>query len=276
MALVATAVVAQAAPTAATGGVAFPLKPSKNRRYLVDQHNSPFLVVGDSPQALIGNLSVQDAASFIADRKAAGFNALWVNLLCASYTGCRDDGTTFDGIAPFTTAGDLSTPNPAYFARADAIIRLAAKAGIAVFLDPIETGGWLTVLRSNGPAKAQAYGRFLGERYKSFANIVWFNGNDFQSWRDPSDDAVALAVAQGIRTADPVHIQTVELDASTSGSFDDPLWRPIVSLDAGPKSLQKRPARRWVVGVGRIEVETIGRHSGSSKEPLVDASSSTV
>ncbi len=212
--------------------MAFPLKSSKNRRYLVDQRNTPFLLVGDSPQAMIGNLSVRDAASFIANRKAAGFNALWVNLLCATYTGCRDDGTTFDGIAPFTTPGDLSTPDPAYFARADAIIRLAARAGIAVFLNPIETGGWLTVLRNNGPEKARAYGRFLGERYKSFANIVWFNGNDFQDWADASNDAVVLAVAEGIRAADPAHLQTVELDAPNSGSLDDPRWRSVVTLDA--------------------------------------------
>ena len=180
----------------------FPLKLSNNRRYLVDQRNAPFMIVGDSPQALIGNLSVSDAAFYIADRKAAGFNALWVDLLCTTYTGCRADGKTFDGIAPFTTPGDLSTPNPAYFTRADAIIRLAAKAGMVVFLDPIETGGWLGALRSNGLAKDRAYGRFLGRRYRSFPNIVWAHGNDFQSWRTPSDDALVLAVANGIRSVD--------------------------------------------------------------------------
>src|SRR4051812_22039195 len=63
--------------TGAAARVAFPLKVSTNGRYLVDQHNVPFLVVGDSPQAMIGNLSVEDAATFIASRKAAGFNALW-------------------------------------------------------------------------------------------------------------------------------------------------------------------------------------------------------
>ncbi len=110
VAVVATAVVAHATPGVGSRGVAFPLKPSKNRRYLVDQRNTPFLLVGDSPQAMIGNLSVHDAASFIANRKAAGFNALWVNLLCATYTGCRDDGTTFDGIAPFTRPGTCRRP----------------------------------------------------------------------------------------------------------------------------------------------------------------------
>jgi hypothetical protein len=210
----------------------YPLKLSANRRYLVDQHNVPFLIVGDSPQAMVGNLSVKDAAAYIANRKAAGFNALWVNLLCAKYTGCRDDGTTFDGIKPFRSPGDLSTPNPAYFARADAMIRLAAQAGIVVFLDPIETGGWLNVLRSNGVAKDRAYGRFLGKRYKRFRNIVWMSGNDFQSWAKPADDAVVLAVAKGIRSTDHAHVHTVQLNYLTSGSLDDARWHSVIKLDA--------------------------------------------
>ncbi len=101
----------------------------------------PFLIIGDSPQAMIGNLSVKDDAFYIANRQAAGFNALWVNLLCAKYTGCRGDGTTFDGIRPFTSPGDSLYTEPAYFARVDAMIRLARKRGWFVFLDPIETGG---------------------------------------------------------------------------------------------------------------------------------------
>jgi hypothetical protein len=102
-----------------------------------------------------------------------------------------------------------------------------------VFLNPIETGGWLGVLRHNGVARARAYGRFLGQRYKSFANIVWFNGNDFQTWRNRSDDALVLAVATGIRSVDSEHIQTVELDyPRPSASRDDPRWRSVIKLDA--------------------------------------------
>src|SRR5581483_9797688 len=221
-----------AGANAAGRTVAYPLKASRNGRYLVDQRNVPFMIVGDSPQSLIGNLSLGDAAAYIAQRRSAGFNALWVNLLCVRYTGCRADGTTFDGIAPFTTPGDLATPNPQYFERADAMIRLAANAGIAVFLDPIETGGWLGVLRHNGVAKAHAYGRWVGQRYRRFANIVWLNGNDFQSWRNQADDAVVRAVAEGIRSVDPAHLQTVELDYPRSTSRDDPLWQPIIGLDS--------------------------------------------
>jgi hypothetical protein len=223
---------ADARGSAAPHRFSYPLKVSRNGRYLVDQRNVPFLIIGDSPQSLIGNLSPNDAAWYVTDRKAAGFNSLLVDVLCAKYTGCRDDGTTADGIKPFTTPGDLSTPNPEYFARVDAMIRLAAKAGMVVFLDPIETGGWLGVLRNNGVEKDFAYGRFLGARYEHFGNIVWSNGNDFQTWNDPADDSVVLAVSRGIQSVDKAHIQTVELNYLVSGSLDDPRWRPIVELDA--------------------------------------------
>jgi hypothetical protein len=42
------------------------------------------------------NLSEAEADAFFADRQAAGFNLVWVNLLCATYTGGRADGSTCD------------------------------------------------------------------------------------------------------------------------------------------------------------------------------------
>ncbi len=103
---------------------------------------------------------------------------------------------------------------------------------MAVFLDPIETGGWLDTLQANGVNKAYAYGRFLGKRYAKFPNIVWMSGNDFQQWSDPSLDALVLAVAKGIRSADTRHLQTIELNYNVSSSWDDTRWRPLLGLDA--------------------------------------------
>ena len=211
---------------------AFPLKVSANGRYLVDQNDVPFLITGDSPQALAVNLSVAEADAFFADRQAAGFNLVWINLLCATYTGGRPDGSTFDGIVPFTTADDLSTPNESYFARVDDMLRLAGQHGLTVLLDPAETGSFLSVLNANGVTKARNYGRYLGTRYRSFDNIVWMSGNDFQSWPNAGDDAVVQAVARGIHDTDDRHIHTVELDYLVSGSLDDPGWAPLIQLNA--------------------------------------------
>src|SRR3954466_14816345 len=85
----------------ATGAAAesvYPLKASVNNRYLVDQTDTPFMMVGDSRQALNGNLSKAQAAQFMSNRRRYGVNTLWINLLCASYTACHNNGTTYDNI----------------------------------------------------------------------------------------------------------------------------------------------------------------------------------
>jgi hypothetical protein len=142
------------------GGAVYPVKVSANHRYLVDQKGAPFLIIGDCPQSLTVNLSVAQADSYFSNRQAHGFNTLWINLVCTVYTGGRPDGSTFDGMLPFTgylpggndlSHFDLSKPNEAFFARCDQMIGLAAKYNLLVFLDPIETGGWLTNMVNNGP-----------------------------------------------------------------------------------------------------------------------------
>jgi hypothetical protein len=210
---------------------AYPLKASANNRYLVDQNNLPFMIVGDSPHSLIGRMSTSDVEFFMANRVRYGINTLWVELLCNDKTACNADGTTFDGIPPLTVAGDISTPNPAYFKRVDEFINIAAAYGVTILLDVAETSGWLPTLKANGLEKAAVFGRYLGNRYKNFPNIIWMYGNDFQTWADPGDDAVVLAIAQGIKEADGNHIHTTELNYRTSGSLDDTRWEPLIELD---------------------------------------------
>jgi len=217
------------APARADAGpivsAAFPLGRSGDGRTLVDRNGAPFLVAGDAPQCLTARLSVAEMSAFFTKRGQQGFNAAWVNALCTTYTGGNGDATTYDGIAPFTKrlggVYDLSAPNEAFFARVDAAVDAAAQNGIVLFLDPIETGGFLDTLRQNGVAGARGYGRYLGQRYVNRDNIVWLNGNDFQTWRTQSDDDVVRAVALGIRDMDGRHLQTVELDYPISSSLDD-------------------------------------------------------
>ncbi len=223
---------------------AYPVKVSANGRYLVDQNNSPFLIVGDVPQAMVSMISTADAASYFGDRQAHGFNAMWIDVLVGGpypYDYSPDDGSTYDGIRPFTgyvpggtdaAHYDLTKPNEVYFARVDQMLTLAANHRMLVFLDPIETEHWLQTLRDNGPVAAYAYGQYLGNRYKHFDNIIWLSGNDFNTWKNPNDDAVAQAVAKGIRSTDPGALQTVELNVETSSSFDDPTWAPVVSINS--------------------------------------------
>jgi hypothetical protein len=232
-----TAACLLASLASSAGAPAYPLKRSLTGRYLVDQSNAPCLIMGDSPQALIVNLTTNDAAFFFADRGAHGFNSMWINLLCSTYTGGRSNASTLDGILPFTgmipstSSYDLTQPNEAYFARVDAMLNLAAAQGLQVMLDPAETGSFLSVMLDNGTNKCRAYGQFLGNRYKNFPNIIWLSGNDFQTWRTASNDAVVLAVAMGIQDEDTNHLQTSELDYVVSSSLDDTNWDSVLTLN---------------------------------------------
>ena len=147
---------------------------------------TPFLIIGDSPQALIGDLTGRTPTTFIANRRAAGFNALWVNLLCTNVH--RAAGTT----APPTTASRRS-PRPGPL---DSRTRRTSPASTRWSGSPRSTAWSCSSIRSRpaagstfcgatAPTKDYAYGRFLGRRYKNFPNIVWLNGNDFQTGATP-------------------------------------------------------------------------------------------
>ncbi|MBV8455900.1 MAG: DUF4038 domain-containing protein [Acetobacteraceae bacterium] len=236
-----SAIVGQTAvPISGTPQPGPPLFPVGVRgRHLVDKTGAPFMVVGDSPQAII-NIPLTGTASvdsYFSDRRAHGFNSAWINLICDSYTACPTNGATYDGIVPFTgmlkgcTGGapvcyDLTTENPAYFARVGAIINKAASYGILVFLDPISTDGctktnWMQTLINNGTERAVSYGAYLGNRYKRLPNIVWMSGNDFECYKTASNDNLAADVVSGIEAAGDKHLQTSELSNNYSTAKDD-------------------------------------------------------
>jgi hypothetical protein len=220
----------QPASKSAANVTKFPLKVANTGRHLVDQNGVPFLIAGESPQALMVNLSEKEAEMFFVNRKSHGFNTVWINLLCRPGTGGRANGSTIDGLLPFKTADDFATPNEDYFNRCDHMIRLAEKHGLLVYLDPCETIDHLKVMLKNGPEKCLDFGRYLGNRYKDFDNILWMHGNDFQTWKKAEDDAVVLALAKGIREKDTRHLHTIELDYLVSGSHDDARWEPLIDL----------------------------------------------
>ena len=276
--------------TASASSPAYPLKVSSNGRYVVDQNNTPFLIVGDTPQGLIYRLSEKQAEDYFADRQAHGFNTMgWIDVLCAG----RDYpaniyAATPDGIRPFTgfvgggsdwTHYDLSKPNEAYFVRLDHIVELAAKHGHFVFLDPIETAGWLSTLRNNGLAAASAYGQYLGNRYKKYSNVAWLNGNDFGGWQNASDDALVLAVAKGIKSVAPDQIQTVEFNPPWGSSLDDASWAALISINGayiyGPTYIQvlhnynQTPVMPVFLMEAHYELENVGRPPDFGTPPVL-------
>lgn len=211
----------------------YPVSVSGNGRYLIDQHNTPFLMIASSAQCMIINASLTMAETYLEDRQNKGINAIWVELLMDdTIPAGRADSSTYDSIIPFSTPGDISTPNETYFARADALINLAEEHGIIVLLTPMSTMAYLDLMKSEGTTKCTNFGAYLGNRYKDFPNIIWLNGEDFQTWSTQGDDDVVIALANGIKSQDTTHIHSIQLDYPTSDSREDSDWDDIISLNA--------------------------------------------
>lgn len=188
----------------------YPLSVSPDRRRLLDADGRPFLVQGDAAWSLIANLELADAVRYLDDRRAKGFNTLVVNLI--EHLFSRDPPRDLAGREPFSTSGDMSTPNDAYFEAAERVLDACAERGIAVLLAPCYLGyrrdrgeglsprldGWHDEIVATGPEGCRAYGEYLGRRFGRFANVVWTIGGDWH----PEDARPGLdAIAGGIRSA---------------------------------------------------------------------------
>ncbi|HET7545424.1 MAG TPA: DUF4038 domain-containing protein [Polyangiaceae bacterium] len=226
----------------ATGSVAFPLKFSANKRYLVDQNNVPFLINQASSWGLIQSLSTADATDYLDALKQRGFNAVLVSII--SYdVRMAGNPPNWQQTSPFKTQWDYSSYNEDYFAHADAVINLAKARGMLVALVPSYLGyvgeptqGWFDEMLSsnNGVAKSLAYGRFLGQRYKGFSNVIWVAGGDNTPAAGSELENRLKAIVDGIRESDS-HFWTAHWDSVSRPngviSTDNPTFASYMNIN---------------------------------------------
>ncbi len=259
---------AQAAPQ--TDAV-FPVKVSGNGRYLVDQKDRPFLVVGDTPWSLIVQPALPDIERYLADRQARGFNSVVVNLI--EHKFCSSPPKTRAGLAPFDRSGDFSTPNPQYFDFAHEVVQKANERGIAVWLAPAYLGagggdeGFFKDMKAGGRQKVRGYGAFVGQRFKDLPNIVWVLGGDYTP--DPPDRWTVTELAEGIRSRDAGHLMTVHNspENSAAGVYGQESWLTVDAVYSYERTLFRpvlaeyslKPARPYVL----IESTYEGEHKAT-------------
>ncbi len=164
----------------AKGGI-FPLSMSDGM--LRTNAGDPFLIIGDSPWSLIVGPDTTGADKYLDNRKKMGVNSLIMNLVETYFNGPLNAY----GDQPFLTPGDFTTPNPAYFDHVDYVLGKALEKGFEVFLCPAYLGfddgkdheeGWYKAVIDNGPENMYMYGKYIGQRYKDYGNIVWVMGGD--------------------------------------------------------------------------------------------------
>jgi hypothetical protein len=195
---------------------AFPLAIASGKRYLEDASGRPFLIHGDTAWSLIAQLIREDVDRYLDDRRMRGFNAILVNLIEHRFS-TRPPFNAY-GEPPFRAAGDYTTPNDNYFLHVDWVLRRAGEKGFLVLLAPSYIGagggneGWYEAMVANGPAQLREYGRYLGQRYRDFTNILWVHGGDY----NPPNKELVGAIAEGIREFHRSALHTAHCGSGTA------------------------------------------------------------
>ena len=189
------------------------LKISDNKRYFVTPDGKPFPWLADTVWTMPQRLRWDDAEHLMEVRRAQGFNVLQICALDPE----RDVGMHSPAGEPALIGGDLNRPNERYFEYLDYLLDKAEEYGFYVLLLPVWgqlvvgddwAGGVYekTVTVDN----AWEYGRFIGNRYKDRANVLWCLGGDRmpihkgvdykEVWR-----RMAEGLAKGLTGADVKH-----------------------------------------------------------------------
>lgn len=196
----------------------FPLSLTPGERFLREASGSPFFFHGDTAWSLMAQLPREEAEQYLEDRRQKGFTVVLVNLL--EHWFADQAPSNAYGEPPFSTAGDYSTPNEAYFAHADWVLEQAEQRGLLVLLAPSYLGwgggqeGFYQEMVANGATALEGYGRFLGQRYRDQPNILWLHACDY----DPPDQDLVRAIAEAIRAEAPSHLHSAHTQRNETAS----------------------------------------------------------
>jgi hypothetical protein len=202
---------------------------SPDRAYLVNTcTGKPVFITGEDAFSLVGQLSNSDIESYLSDRAGRGFNLIWVGAVDNTYS--RHPPANALGQSPFN-GPPFTHEQEAFFAHLDDVLQRAASHGITVLLNPTFSGyvcddayGWCPELEAASDSDITAFGAYLGNRYKSYSNIVWLIGGDAKF--TPQEGTIRAMLngllgrktikrklndlAEGIRSVDKVHLMTAE------------------------------------------------------------------
>ena len=175
------------------------LKVTADGHYLQFEDGLPFFWLGDTGWELFHRLTKEEINIYLENRRAKGFNVIQAVIL-AEFNGLKRPNQY--GEVPLMDL-DPTKPNEKYFELVDYTVQLAQEKNMFMGLLPT-WGDKVTKLWGEGPvifneSNAYTYGKWLGDRYKNYPNIIWILGGDRPPMTDSSDyRPVWSAMAKGI------------------------------------------------------------------------------
>jgi hypothetical protein len=182
------------------------LKVSENKRFLVTADGKPFFWLGDTAWELFHRLNREEADRYLRDRAEKGFTIIQAVAL-AELDGLNDPNPyghrpllENDPARPDVKDG----PDNDYWDHVDWIVRRANSLGLLIGMLPTWGDKWNKKWGVGPeiftPANAEAYGEWLGRRYRE-AGIVWILGGD-RPVESEAHKEITRAMAKGVRQGD--------------------------------------------------------------------------
>lgn len=176
------------------------LKVSENQRFLVYEDGTPFFYLGDTAWQLFHRLNREEAERYLKNRADKGFTVIQAVVL-AELNGLAEP--TPDGQLPLVN-NDPTQPNEKYFEHVDWVVNKAKDLGLFIGMLPTWGDKWNKKWGAGPeiftPANAEAYGEWLGRRYRE-QPIIWILGGD-RPIENEQHRAIIAAMARGLRRGD--------------------------------------------------------------------------
>lgn len=218
--------------TTASLGIGLPqLKVSENHRFLVTAQGEPFFYLGDTAWELFHRLDREQVNAYLADRARKGFTVIQAVAL-AELDGLNDPNPY--GHRPLRDQ-DPAQPDvrdgPAndYWDHVDYIVTKANTLGVYIGFLPTWGDKWNKKWGAGPeiftPDNAEAYGRWLGRRYRD-AGVIWILGGDRPVEND-THRHILQRMASGLRQGDGgAHLRTLHPPGGQGSAhwFHDAEW----------------------------------------------------
>ncbi len=184
------------------------LQVSTNGHYLQTTGGKPFFYQGDTAWELFHRLDRVEAEMYLENRAAKGYNV--IQAVALSEVEGVDVPNAYghkplvnrNPATPDTREGEAND----YWDHVDYIVKTANAKGMYIGLLPTWGRWWNDKNPIFDTENAEAYGRWIAERYKD-SDIIWILGGD----RNPDHadkQAIIRAMARGIRSVDQENLMT--------------------------------------------------------------------
>ncbi|MEK7477415.1 MAG: glycoside hydrolase family 140 protein [Candidatus Coatesbacteria bacterium] len=251
---------------------------SNDGRILVTGKGKPFFWLGDTAWELFQRLDRREAAKYLGTRARQRFTLIQAVVL-AEFDGLHTPNRY--GEKPLVN-DDPEQPNEKYMRHVDWVIRSADRLGLYVGVlptwgDKVNVGQWGTGPVVFNEAKAHAWGRYLGNRWREETNLVWvlggdripvYEGHDYRAlWRAMAAGIDAGSGQRALKTYHPsggssssqwLHgepwLDVNMMQSGHGGGHDVPVWEwierdlalapPKPTLDGEP-NYEDHPVNPW-------------------------------